>query len=101
MTDGYDIDALRARLSEALKNAGISKVEASKNAGASPGYVHSITKGTADPGTKKLANLCRAHGISFSYVLLGYESSPEADELLAAFEARPELRDSILALIKS
>ncbi len=100
MTDSYDIAAMKERLALALKKAGISHNAASLKAGASTGYVHSILSGNADPGTKKLATICRANGISFAYVVFGFEMSPETEELLSLFEAHPEQRDNILALIK-
>jgi len=100
MNDSYDIDAMRERLALALKQAGISHAAASQKAGASKGYIHSIVSGDADPGTKKLANICQANGISFAYVVFGFEISPETEKLLSLFEANPEQRDNILALIK-
>ena len=101
MTGNYDIDGMRMRLDEALKAAGISGNAASANAGFSKGYVHSIIAGNADPGTKKLAELCQKNGISFSYVVFGFDMSPETEALVRAFEADPARRDSILSLLKS
>jgi transcriptional regulator with XRE-family HTH domain len=100
MIESYDIDAMRTRLDAVLKKEGISYTAASQKAGASKGYVHSVIAGTADPGTKKLANICRANGISFAYVVFGFEMSSETEELISLFEARPEQRANILALIK-
>jgi transcriptional regulator with XRE-family HTH domain len=100
MIESYDIAAMRLRLASALKDNGISYAAASQKAGASAGYVHSIIAGNADPGTKKLANICRANGISFAYVVFGFQISSETEELMSLFESRPEQRDNILALIK-
>jgi hypothetical protein len=99
MNDTYDITELRNRLREALSDAGISHRDASIKAGASSGYVHSIIKGTADPGTKKLAEICQANNISFPYVLLGFEITPETERLVRLFSADPGKRDSILSLL--
>ncbi|MEH6522589.1 helix-turn-helix domain-containing protein [Sulfitobacter sp.] len=100
MIESYDIAAMRLRLASALKDNGISYAAASQKAGASTGYVHSIVAGSADPGTKKLANICRANNISFAYVVFGFHISSETEELISLFESRPEQRDNILALIK-
>lgn len=94
-----EISGLRARLVEQLDHKGITMRAASVNANLGPGYVHSVVKDGQEPTVAKLAAICAANDISFSYVVLGVEVSPQTKRLLEMIGRDEKARDGILALL--
>ena len=99
MDSVVDIAAIKSRLDEKLKAAGISLRAASNNANLGNGYVQHLLTSDADPLVTKLERVCRANGISFSYVLLGVEMSSETERLLRLIDEHPEKLESLLVLL--
>lgn len=99
MMDVIDIKAIKARLAEQLEKAGISMRAASNNAGFGNGYVQHLLTSDAEPSVTKLAAVCRENGVSFAYVLLGLNMSPQTERLLKLIEKNPEKLDSVLVLL--
>jgi transcriptional regulator with XRE-family HTH domain len=95
----HDISGLRTRLVELLDQKGITMRAASVNANLGPGYVHSVVKDGQEPTVAKLAAICAANDISFSYVVLGVDVSPETKRLLEMIGRDEKARDGILALL--
>lgn len=99
MTATYDTNAMRERLLALLKEHDTSMRVASINGGTTPGYLHSVIKGGAEPTVQKLAQICTANGFSLAYVVFGFEISPETERLMTLMESEPQARDGILSLL--
>lgn len=90
----------RQRLEKGLKDKRLSKRGVSLSAGMGEGYVHSILKDGKDPTVDSFLKVCAASGLSPAYVLLGYDLTPEVEELLALWSAAsPATRDGILQIL--
>jgi lambda repressor-like predicted transcriptional regulator len=100
MTMSYNPSAMRARLSEALKQSGTSMRKASLDAGFSETFAHGVLKLGRDPGVENLTTLCDSLGLSVSYIIFGHDISPETEELLRLFQENPEKRKAILQLMR-
>jgi len=99
MSDTVDIAAIKGRLAEKLDEAGISMRAASINSGFGQGYVQNLLSSDTEPVITKLAVVCEKNGISFSYVLLGLEVSPQTRRLLDLIQKNPEKLNSLLILL--
>lgn len=95
----FDIDQMRTRLAQALKDRGLSKRSVSLKTELGPGYLHSILEENKQPSVGNLAKICSSVGVSLSYILYGIELSEETERLIALIEANPAKRDGILALL--
>ena len=100
MTKNFDIDQMRARLTAALKERGLSKRGTSLKANLNPGFIHGILIEGKEPTIANLAQVCEAIGVSLSYIIYGYEITPETERLLRLIEEHPEKRDLILGLLR-
>jgi len=90
----------RERLSQALKDRGLSMRDVSLRAGLAAGYVASLLgKEQKDPTISNLAAVCDAVGVSLPFVLYGYEITPEDQEIVAAMHENPVKRDAVITLI--
>lgn len=89
----------RVRLEAALKERGLSKRAVSLDSGNGPGYVHSILSEGKEPTIEKLSSVCRAAGVSMSYILYGYNISPEDEAVIEALHESPEKRSAVLTLL--
>jgi transcriptional regulator with XRE-family HTH domain len=93
--------AWRERLQVAVDKTGRSQREISLAAGLSAGYLHSIlTEGKA-PSIENALRLCAEVGVSLSYLLSGFEISPETEEILRLLESQPQARSGILQILRS
>lgn len=99
MSATYDTNAMRERLQALLEEHNVSMRVASIKGETTPGYLHSVIKGGAEPTVQKLAQICDANGFSLAYVLFGFEISPETERLMSLMEKEPRARDGILALL--
>lgn len=99
---GMDDGGWRHRLRAAVDGAGKSQRAVSLAAGLGPGYVNSLFNEEKDPTIQNLIKVCRALGVSLSYVLYGYEMSGETEEILRLLQdADAEERDAFLKLLRS
>jgi transcriptional regulator with XRE-family HTH domain len=106
ISDSADIPVMkketwRDRLSKAVSDSGKSMRAVSLAAGLGPGYVHSILKDEKDPTIENLIAVANATGVSLSYLLYGFEVSPETEEVLQLLESRPGQRSAILQLLRA
>ena len=99
-TDAMDTEAWRSRLRETLIMKNLSKREVSLAAGAGAGYLHGILDEGKDPTIHKLAAVCSAIPVSLTYILYGFEISPEDEAILSAMHNAPEKRDAVLTLLR-
>lgn len=90
----------RDRLQQALDTSGKSAREVSLAAGKGPGYVHSLLKAERDPTIENLLAVCNALEISLSWLIYGYQVSPETEEILSLLEGAPSSRDAILQILR-
>lgn len=95
-----DTNAWRHRLRETLTAKSLSKREVSLAAGAGAGYLHGILDEGKDPTIQKLAAVCSAIPVSLTYILYGFEISPEDEAILSAMHDAPEKRDAVLTLLR-
>lgn len=93
-------DDWRARLQKAIDDSGMSYRAVSLAANKGPGYIHSILNEGKDPSVVNLIAVCGVVKVSLSYVLYGFEMSPETEEILALLQDDPEKRPAILALLR-
>ena len=100
MEDTFDIADVRKRLKVALKSKGLSMRRVSEDAKLNPGYVHSILSSDREPTIGNLAKICKVADLSLSYVMYGFEMSPETERLISLLEKNPEKRASMLALLE-
>lgn len=91
----------RDRLVQAIAGQGTSQRAVSLAAGFGPGLVNSWIKDNKDPTIGNLLSVCGVLGISSSWLLYGYEVTPETEEILRHLEANPEARDGILKILMS
>lgn len=91
--------AWRTRLEAALKEKGLSKRKVSLDSGNGPGYVHSILSEGKDPTIEKLTSVCAAAGLSMSYILYGFNVTPEDEAVISALHESPEKRAAVLTLL--
>lgn len=96
-----DMEAIRTRLLEAQERSGLSFRQVSLQSGNGHGYFHSIVKDGKEPSVGNLAEICKVLNVSMSYILYGFDISPETEKIIQALEANPSKRDGILALLKS
>jgi transcriptional regulator with XRE-family HTH domain len=99
MKPTYDTNAMRERLTGLLEQHELSMRDASIRGGTTPGYLYSIIKTGAEPTVQKLAKICEANNFSLTYVLFGFEISPETERLMSLMENDPQARDGILSLL--
>lgn len=99
MENGFDIDAMRGRLSQSLDEKGLSMRKVSIDSGNGPGYVHSILNEGKIPKVTSLDSVCRAAGISLTYVMFGHEITPQVEALMSRVQGRPDKLASLLALL--
>lgn len=92
-------DDWRARLTATLKEKNLSKREVSLNSGNGQGYVHSILSEGKEPTIKNLEAVCAALNVSLSYILYGFDVTPEDEGILAAMHESPEKRDAVITLL--
>lgn len=95
MSSSFDIEAMRDRLKASLTENGFSMRSISLKAELGPGYVHAVLSGEKVPSVTNLAKICEAANLSLSYVLYGFDLSPETERLISLIEAHPEKRDGI------
>lgn len=100
MKNKIDLQDMRNRLSQKLDEAGISMRAASLNAKVGAGYVQAVIRGVQEPTISKLSQVCAANGISFPYIMFGFDMSPETHRLLELMEGDPVARDGILKLLE-
>jgi transcriptional regulator with XRE-family HTH domain len=100
MNNEFDIATVRKRLEDALAAKNLTMRNVSEIAKLNPGYVHAIIKDGREPTIGNLAKVCSAAEISLSYVLYGFEMSPQTERLIALIEQHPDKRDGILALLE-
>lgn len=90
----------RGRLAAHLSDAKLSKRKVSLDSGNGPGYVHSILSEGKDPTIENLMAVCSAAGVSLSYILYGFDLTPEDEAIIAAMHESPEKRDAVLTLLR-
>ena len=100
MNDVFDIEQMRTRLAQALKDRGLSKRSLSLKTNLGPGYLHSILDENKQPSIGNLAKICSTARVSLSHILNGVELSPETERLVALIEANPTKRGCILSLLE-
>jgi transcriptional regulator with XRE-family HTH domain len=87
---------------EAAKTAGRSYQSISAEANVGRNYVQQMIKNGKAPGADVVAKLCRALGVSITYIFTGAKMTPEAEEMLALFSRLDEdAKDNLLRLMKS
>lgn len=101
MSEDPKITTWRDRLVQAIVDQGKSQRAVSLAAGLGPGLVNSWIKDNKDPTIGNLLNVCGVLGISSSWLLYGYEVTPETEEILRHLEANPDARDGILKILLS
>lgn len=99
-TLGMMTESWKKRLEDAIKNSGKSMRAVSLAAGLGPGYVHSILKDGRDPTIENLISVAGVIDVSLSYLLYGYDVSPETEEILQLLESQPSHRGAILQLLR-
>lgn len=91
----------RSRLTSAIEKKNMSKREVSLAAGMGAGYVHSLLKENKDPGVDSLLKVCDILGVSLSWLIRGFDISPEDEALLQQIhEADPADKEALLRLLK-
>ena len=93
------IDGWRDRLRVAVEESGKSLREISDASGRGKGYMFSILSEGKDPSVENLATVCDVIGVSLTWILYGFDISPETEALMRAAEASPETRAHLLALL--
>lgn len=92
----------RERLIKGLDGRKLSKRAASLTAGMAEGYVHGILSEGKEPSVENLIKVCEANGLAATYVIFGYEVTPEIEELGRLYAAAsPELQDGIRSILKA
>ncbi|MEY8099675.1 hypothetical protein AB9F29_20045 [Falsihalocynthiibacter sp. S25ZX9] len=93
------LDQVRERLQKSLDKSGKSMRTTSIEAGAGAGYLHSLLKDKKEPGICRLAAICDVLDVSLTYVLHGYDVSPETEAIMNLLEGKPAKRESILNIL--
>lgn len=93
----FKIDAMRVRLTEALKYQGRSMADVSSSAGLSKSYLHNILKRNQSPAIDKLERICRELQVSPLWVIYGLDFPDGAEEVFIAMRKEP---DRFWALMK-
>lgn len=98
---GMKQDDWKIRLGNALKERDMSAREVSLAAQLNAGYVHSILKTDRDPSIDHLRKVCKALGVSLSYVLFGIDLEGDQEETLNLLMSAPaEAREGILKILR-
>lgn len=92
-------NAWRNRLRDAIRDRKLSKRGVSLRAKLGQGYLHSILDEGKEPTIQNLADVCAAIPISMSFILYGYDVTPEDEAIIAAMHESPEKRQAVLTLI--
>lgn len=100
MSVKYDPVAMRERLSQAIYEKRLSMRQVGLDAGLSESAVHGIIKLGRDPGAENLVKICDVIGATLSWVMYGYEITPEAEEVLNLLQKNPAKREAILQLLR-
>lgn len=83
-----------------MKRDGRSLRQVSMKAGLSSSYLHSVLENGKEPGLDNLLSIAGELNISLSWLVYGYEISPESERLLAAWANLPtEKREAVKALL--
>lgn len=90
----------RERLRLAIKASGKSQRQVSLAAGNAAGYANSLIKEGKDPSVGNLIGLCDQIGVSLSYILYGFDVSPETEEVLRLLQAHPAARKGVLQILR-
>lgn len=87
---------------ETAKNAGRSYRDISLEAKQGRNYVQQMMKNGKAPGADVVAKLCKALGVSITYIFTGMRMTAEAEEMLILFSRLDnEAKDNLLRLMKS
>lgn len=90
----------RDRLRATMKAKKVSARSLSLAAGRAPGYVHGILGEGKDPSVDNALAICSELGISLTYLVYGFDVSPETEEILALLADHPEARAGILQILR-
>lgn len=86
---------------EAARSAGRSYTDISREAKQGRNYVQQMMKNGKAPGADVVAKLCKALGVSVTYIFTGVRMTAEAEEMLALFSRLDEkAKDNLLELLK-
>ena len=95
------VSSWRERLRQAIKDRSLSKRSVSLRAQLGQGYLHSILDEGKEPTIQNLADVCAAIPVSMSYILYGFDVTPEDEAIIAAMHESPEKRQAVLTLIST
>lgn len=98
---GMGTQTWRQRLEQAVREKGRTFRDVSLKAGLAHGYVHAVISTDKDPTVENLIAVCQEIGVSLSFILYGFEMSPETEEILSLLETQPQNRSAILQLLQS
>jgi transcriptional regulator with XRE-family HTH domain len=94
-------DGWKQRLQGALDSSGMTMRAASLAARQNAGYMHSILKTDRDPSVTHLIAVCQVLNVSLTYIIFGWDVSPQTERLLQLAERNPAARDNLLALLEA
>ncbi|SMP32035.1 hypothetical protein [Shimia sagamensis] len=94
-----EITAIKQRLNDQIKEAGLSMRAASLASNKGPGYVQALMKTGSEPTIGAILDICKSNSLNSVFVIFGIEMSPETLRLVELMEQNPEKRDSLLALL--
>lgn len=92
-------EAWRRRLEDAIKDKGRTKRDISLKVGKGAGYVHSILSEGKDPTIENLIAVCQELGVSLTWIVYGFEISPQTERILSLIEQNPDDRAAVLQLL--
>lgn len=95
----FNLDAMRARLEQAIDERGRSAADVSVRAGLSKTYLHNITKRGQTPTVDKLQAVCDEIGISMLWVMYGLNVPDGVEEVFQVMDRQPERFWAMMKLV--
>lgn len=101
MIEGWR-ERLLAAIDDAVENRGLKKTKLGPKAGLGRNWENDFRNKGKDPSLPNLAAVCKALNVSLSYVVFGYDITPEEELVLALYRRfPPSRRESLQSFLQA
>jgi transcriptional regulator with XRE-family HTH domain len=96
----FDVDAMRQRIRDKLKEQRLTQGEAAERAGLGHGYLTNILTRDQMPSVEKLHALCQELDVSIAWMMYGTEVPEDFDRVAEIMNRDPRKFYALLALLE-
>jgi transcriptional regulator with XRE-family HTH domain len=91
----------RERLIDAIDRSGKTRKDIAIDAGLGRAYLYGVINEGKSPSVENMLKICKAIGVSPSYIMFGWNISPKQQELLDLAQQHPDQLEALLAILRS